>query len=178
MSRGYRIRTPAPQWRTTTTTASSEDSCAMDVGVLEILPEAEMLELLRGRLAEEGWKRDADGGMSRSFGQVSARLTPDGRSVEAKVVATREVSARGVTDAEAKAQLRGAEKAAEAELARTASARLQAAEGDIRAAVQGALQKVYVEALQRKAAALGSVESVQETRGADGELELTIKVRV
>ena len=42
----------------------------------------------------------------------------------------------------------------------------------------GGLQKVYVEALQRKAASLGQVESVHEGRGDDGELELTIKVRV
>ena len=44
--------------------------------------------------------------------------------------------------------------------------------------LETALQKVYVEALQRKAAAMGQGESVHEGRGADGELELTIRVRV
>ena len=67
---------------------------------------------------------------------------------------------------------------AEKELARVIGERLGAAEGDIRESVQAALQKVYVEALQRKAASLGEIESMQESRGADGELELTIKVRV
>lgn len=178
MSRGYRIRWPVPQWRNTSATVESADACTMDVGLLEILPEAEMVALLRARLAEDGWKREDDGSMSRRIGEVAVRLAPDGRSVEATASAAREVSARGTSDADAKSQLARASQAAKDELSRTAAARLTAAEGDVRAAVQGALQRVYVEALQRKAAALGEVESMQETRGADGELELTIKVRV
>ena len=37
---------------------------------------------------------------------------------------------------------------------------------------------MYVRALKLRAARLGVVESVDERVGADGELELTIKVRV
>jgi hypothetical protein len=40
-----------------------------------------------------------------------------------------------------------------------------------------AIQRVYVEALKRKAASMGEVESLHETRGSDGEYEVTIKVR-
>lgn len=178
MSRGYRIRWPQPAWKDASTRVASEDAVCMDIGVLEILPEAEMLALLRAQLERDGWTKGKDGGLSKTFGEVTAELSPDGASLTARAAASRDVSARGTTDAEAQAKLGRASESAEKELARKVAERLDRAEGDVRAAVQEALQKVYVEALQRKAASLGEVESVQEVRGADGELELTIKVRV
>ena len=51
MSRGYRVRLPEPTWRNATTRVSSSDAMAMDVGLLEILPEAAMVA--RGLLADE-----------------------------------------------------------------------------------------------------------------------------
>ena len=100
------------------------------------------------------------------------------RTLTARATVAREVTARGTTEAEAQAKLGRAQEAASKELDKKVAERLDAAEGEVRAAVQAALQKVYVEALQRKAASLGEIESMQEVRGADGELELTIKVRV
>ena len=178
MSRGYRVRLPVPSWRNTTTRVERSDALALDVGLLAILSEGEMTELLRERLAEDGWSRAADGSMRRSFGEVSVELAADGRTVTARATAGKEVKVRAISETEANERLARAAKSAESELSREAAEQLGAAEADIRAALQGALQKVYVEALQRKAASLGQVESVHEGRGADGELELTIKVRV
>ena len=90
----------------------------------------------------------------------------------------KDVKVRATSEAEAAERLARASRTAEGQLSRAAAEQLGAAEADIRAALQAALQKVYVEALQRKAASLGQIESVHEGRGADGELELTIKVRV
>lgn len=178
MSRGYRVRWPEPVWKDVSAKVASEDAICMDVGVLEILPEAEMVALLRAELERAGWSKGQDGSLSRSFGEVTAELAPDGRTLTARATAAREVTARGTTEAEARNRLGRAEETAEKELGKAVAERLDRAEGDVRAAVQAALQRVYVEALQRKAASLGEVESMQETRGADGELELTIKVRV
>ncbi len=178
MSRGYRVRMPEPVWRNVSSRVESVDAIAMDVGLLEILPEAAMVELLRERLADDGWARGADGAMTRSFGEVVVTLEPDGRSVTARASAAREVQVKGVSEADAATKLERASKAEERDLARTVAQRLGAAEAEIRATLQGALQKVYVEALQRKAASMGQIESVHEGRGDDGELELTIKVRV
>jgi regulator of protease activity HflC (stomatin/prohibitin superfamily) len=178
MSRGYRVRLPEPTWRNSTTRVASSDAMAMDVGLLEILPEAAMAGLLRERLAEDGWSKGQDGVMRRSFGAVEAELSADGRTITARSTVTRDVKVRATSEAQAADLLARASRSAEGQLSREAAEQLGAAEADIRAALQGALQKVYVEALQRKAASLGQVESVHEGRGADGELELTIKVRV
>lgn len=181
MSRGYRVRMGAPVWRPSydaTGKVESSDAFTLDVGMLEILPEAEMTALLRERLAEDGWARDASGAMTRAFGELQVTLSPDGRTVTAEVTVRREVKARGKSEADAQNKLVQASKRAEREIAREAARVLGAAEADIRAGLQAALQKVYVEALKRKAAAMGAIESVHEGRGADGELELTIKVRV
>lgn len=178
MSRGYRIRWPQPAWKDASTRVASEDAVCMDIGVLEILSEEEMLALLRAQLEKDGWSKGQDGALSRSFGEVTAELSPDGKSLTARAKAARDVSARGTTDAEAQSKLGRASDSARAELDKKVAERLDKAEGDVRAAMQGALQRVYVEALQRKAASLGEIESMQEVRGQDGELELTIKVRV
>lgn len=178
MSRGYRVRVPEPTWRNTTTRVEQSDALALDVGMLSILAEGEMTELLRERLVEDGWSREADGSLRRQFGDVSVELAPDGRTVTARASAGKDVTVKATSEVEANDKLARAAKSAERELTRAAAERLGAAEADIRAALQAALQKVYVEALQRKAAAMGQIESVHEGRGNDGELELTIKVRV
>lgn len=182
MSRGYRVRMPQPTWRNVSTRLESVDAIAMDVGLLEILPEGAMLELLRERLAEDGWQKGADGKLTRRFGspgsEVEAELSADGRSVTVRGSAAREVKARGESEADAAARLERLRKGAEKELAKQAAQQVVAAEPTVRAALQAALQRVYVEALQRKAASLGQIESVHEGRSDDGELELTIKVRV
>jgi hypothetical protein len=178
MSRGYRISYPVPTWRNVSAHVESADAVAMDVGLLDILPEAEMLALLRTRLRDDGWSQAGDGGLSRRFGDVTAELAPDGRTVTVRAVAARGVEARGTDDAQANSRLEQAKRDAQRDLAKTVGKKLIAAEADVRASVQTALQKVYVEALKRKAASLGEIEGMQETRGADGELELTIKVRV
>ncbi len=182
MSRGYRVRVPEPTWRNTTTRVEQSDALALDVGMLSILSEGEMTEMLRERLVEDGWSREGDGSLRRTFGkeggEVSVELAPDGRTVTARASAGKDVTVKATSEVEANDKLARAAKSAERELTRAAAERLGAAEADIRAALQAALQKVYVEALQRKAAAMGQIESVHEGRGDDGELELTIKVRV
>lgn len=178
MSRGYRIAYPAPVWRNVSTQVEGSDAVAMDVGLLDILPEADMLDLLRARLRDAGWATGDHGALTRRFGDVVAELAPDGRTITVRVALKRDVSARGSDDAEANARLEQAKQKASSEIAKALSQKVIAAEADVRAEVQAALQKVYVEALKRKAASLGEIEGMQESRGADGELELTIKVRV
>lgn len=178
MSRGYRIAYPAPVWRNVSTSVEGTDAVAMDVGLLDILPEAEMLDLLRARLRESGWAVGDGGALTRKLGEVVAELAPDGRTITVRVALKRDVTARGSDDAQANARLEQAKADATRAIARELSQKVIAAEADVRAEVQAALQKVYVEALKKKAASLGEIEGMQESRGADGELELTIKVRV
>jgi hypothetical protein len=169
---------PVRQFQDATTRVESTDAIEMDVGVLEILPEAAMADLLRQRLAEDGWSKGQDGSMSRSIGEVTVTLSPDARTVTARATVARDVKVRVQTDADSTAPLAKASERAKREVEQAVAQKLGKAEADIRAGVQAALQKVYVEALQKKAAAMGEIESMHEGRGPDGELELTIKVRV
>lgn len=183
MSRGYRIRMGMPGWRPVvshdaTKQVEATDAIEMDVGMLEILPEGAMAGLLRGELAAIGWSEGQDGSMTRSFGEVEVTLAPDGRTVTAQAKSSRKLTVRGIDEAQAAAKLARASEKAEREVAQEATRQLGAHEAEIRGELQAALQKVYVEALRRKAASMGQIESVHEGRGADGELELTIKVRV
>ena len=132
MSRGYRIRLPQPVWKDVTARVESADAISMDVAVLEILPEAEMLALLRARLEQDGWLKGQDGSLAKSFGAVTATLAPDGRTVEVKATATREIAARGKDEQEASGRLERQRGGAERELAKLIGERLGAAEGDIR----------------------------------------------
>lgn len=183
MSRGYRIRISDPNWRPVTYHDASRqvettDAIEMDVGMLEILPEGAMTALLREQLAAAGWSEEKDNSMARQFGEVAVTLSPDGRTVTVRAAASKQVTTRATSEAQAASKLDAAGKRAERDLAQEVARRLGAHEGEIRGELQAALQKVYAEALRQKAASMGQIESVHEGRGADGELELTIKVRV
>ncbi|MEZ4384996.1 MAG: hypothetical protein R3A79_26940 [Nannocystaceae bacterium] len=178
MSRGYRIRWPQPVWHSASEAIESEDGIAMDVGILEILPEAEMVALLREQLAAAGWTKAEDGAMRTTIAGVDVELSADGKTVTAKAKVGRQVSVRSTDKGELEGRLAQQGDKARRELSREVAAKVVGAEAEVREAVQGALQRVYVDALKRKAAAMGEIESVHEGQGEGGELELTIKVKV
>ena len=101
MSRGYRIRWPQPVWHSASEKIESEDGISMDVGILEILPEAEMLALLREQLAAAGWTEAGDGAMRTigiwqgSAAEQAQEMVPEGVTV---VSALHTVSAPGLAD--------------------------------------------------------------------------------
>lgn len=172
MSRGYRVT-----WVDVAGQVNARDELEVSLSLLGILSEAEMAALLRDELARAGWRKDRDGAMTRTEGDMRLRLTPDARAVVAQVEREGEVHGRGVSQNQAEAALEVAREQTRERLQRDASGTLLAREPAVRAALGEALQRVYLEALKRKAQSLGDVESVQETRGADGEYEVTIKVK-
>ncbi len=173
MSRGYRIR-----MYQATATAHSEDEFGMDLCLLDILPPQDMLALVRSELAKAGWKKTQDGGMQTTIAGATVKLTADGSRITVSTKETKQITSRGTSQAGAKSQAEASAKSAKDELARKVTKKLMEIEPEIREQVQQVLQKVYVEALQQKARTLGDVESIDERRDENGELELTIKVRV
>ncbi len=87
------------------------------------------------------------------------------------------MTGRLLSATEAQNQLKNAEVAVQERLASQATAALTAAEPDVRTRLGEVIQRVYVEALKRKAAQLGQVTGMQETTLPNGEREVTIKVR-
>jgi len=172
MSRAYRVT-----WVTVASNVNTDDTLTMNLSLLGILPEDEMAALLREELARRGWKLGEGGALTGVVQGLDASLSPDAAKVTVTARAEGDVSARGTSRDDAKAALQRAEGAARDELKAGVARRLTAAEPDLRATMGEVIQRAYVEALKRKAASMGAVESLQETRGSDGEYEVTIKVR-
>ena len=175
MSRGYRIAVPLQTARGTVT---ASDELCVDLDVLPILSEGEMRALIKDSLKEKGWREGKDGEMTKVLGDgATAVLDKDGKTVTVRLETTREVQGSGQTDQEAKASLDARSKEAEKEAKQKATQQLARAEPALRGELDDAVQKVYIEALKKKAAQMGQVESLQETKGTDGSMEITIKVR-
>jgi hypothetical protein len=172
MSRGYRIT-----WVAASRTVTTEDCVKISVSLLEILPGGEMLDLLRDELARDGWTRQDDGAMTTTVGEAEVRLEPDGKTLTLRRETTQTVNVQGTSaDDAAKRAADAAESATRIERGAIEAA-LTAAEPDVRARLNEAVQRVYLEALRKKAATLGQIESVRESTSPDGEYEVTIKVR-
>jgi DnaJ-domain-containing protein 1 len=173
MSRGYRIT-----WVTVTGQVSARDTLTVPLSLLGILPAGDMVALLRDELQRDGWTPDPSqpDALAREVAPgLVARLAPDGGAVTVTARDTRDVSAQGMDRDAATRALSSSEGATREALTAELGRRLVAVEPDLR--VGAALQRVYLEALRRKAASLGQVESVQEHTGPDGQVEVTIKVR-
>jgi hypothetical protein len=172
MSRGYRI-----QWATASRTVKSSDQITLQVGFLGILPEAEMRGLLRDELERDGWKGRSGGALATEIDGIAVELDADGKTVTARAAGERVVEGRAETAAAAEQRAEGRVGQAERALTRELGQRLARAEPDLRAALEAAVQRVYVEALKRKAASFGAVESCSESTDADGTHEVRIVVR-
>ena len=90
---------------------------------------------------------------------------------------TKTVTGTGNTKSVADQAAAAQAKRAEQDLKRTATTSLASAEGDVRARLEAVVQKVYATALEEKARSMGQLESMQRTVGADGTVELVLKIR-
>jgi len=176
VSRAYRVEVvPLHSARAD---VEQSDTVCVDVALLPILGEQPMRQLLLDELGRDGWTPTDDGGRQKDWGDgMVATVGADGRSVTVTATQQRAVGGGGATQAAAEANAAHNAQRAAVDVKREATERLARAEGDVRAAVEAAVQRVYVEALQQKARALGYVESMQRHEGADGSVEITIKVR-
>ena len=173
MSRAYRVT-----WVSAARTVTAKDTLSVELSLLGILPDGEMQELLQQELSRDGWsKSKKDGAMEKKLGEVTARLSPDGKSVAATVEARRELEARGTSKGEAEKSLDAAESRAKSSLGAEAVAKLSQVEPELRQKLGEVVQRVYLEALKKKAASLGQIESIQQQSRPDGEYEVTIKIK-
>jgi hypothetical protein len=172
MSRGYVVN-----WVTVRNTINAGDKVEIDVELLGIIAEGAMTSLLQQELERDGWKRQSDGTMVLEKGGVRASLDKDCKKITVTLDKQREVMARGISDQEAKKALEGVASQTKEALKRELVKELSKVEGDIREGVDKAIQRVYVEALKKKAASIGTIEGMQESRREDGEYEITIRVR-
>ena len=172
MSRAYRI-----QWKTASRRVTSQDEISIDVALLGILSEEEMKALLDAELSKEGWTKEK-GKLVRRFGDARAEIDAERKTVKIVLEVEREATGRGTTKDEAQNKADEQAQNLKKQLDREVTAELAGSEASVRENLQGALQKVYVTALEAKARKMGDVESIDRRENEEGELELVIKVKV
>lgn len=189
MSRAYRISIRESARRT----IRGEDSVGTCLELLEILPREAMLGLLRDELVGRGFALEGDRlvrkgaglaiGVDPSTGEVEVRSE---ECAEVELSAERQAwadddfpGARDRAEASARDGLRRdleAQAEGQAEDARRrATERLEAALGDLRAELDGAVNRVTAEALKRKAAQLGRIKEMAEDPQA-GSLTIVLEI--
>ncbi len=174
-----------------TDTVHVEDRVEIAVRMLPLLAGDAMGVTLREVLAAQGWEAQADGTMTRVFGEVTASLDAAATTVTVRRAGDVTVTASGsatVRDGDEKKALAKANSAAERALEqerKRAEAKIEAdnaaaltkEEPAVRAALQEALNRVYRRALEERARQLGEVESVDERGDVRGGYEVTVVVK-
>lgn len=177
------------------TDVAADDAIEIDVRLLPIIDETALGELLREELVRRGWSRGEDGSLTKRFGEATATLpagsgtitlaiegatsvsvdaTEEGRGPEGDAAVEQAVQDRAQKTAERRLDV--AAQNARRSLEQRNASELLAAEPDLRKDVNDAVNATTKRALERRAAALGTIESVKENNEGDG-YELTITVR-
>ena len=172
------------------------DSVSYPISLTQLLPEEDMKALLRATLEADGWEplKDKPNVLIQIHGEEQWTLDLDTMELTATLESESEVSANvnvtGSAESErtaqevAKRRLRekaeavgqSIEESGRRELQERVTAELAKGEEDRMRAMNEVLQRVYAEALKRKAGQLGEVLEVQEGTNQDGNYELVIRV--
>jgi hypothetical protein len=186
MSRAYRIAVKESLARH----VQVEDGVSSSLELLPILEKERMRELLAAELAQKGFVREGQVATRRQDGEVSVRVDLDTGAVEiaaeghaelelsterTAVVAdandpARTEALKAVARQALEREAKGEEERLRAEVTRRLEGTLQ----DLRAELDGVVNRVTAGALKARAAELGEIEAIHE----DASGNLTIKVRV
>lgn len=175
---------------------TSHDHVEVPLRVLPILERRALDDLVRDELAARGWEREPDGSLAKQFGDAVATLPAGASAIRLAVVEEGRVSvsvsekvsiAEGDEAARARANARADEKvaaklalAAEQARARLVQENIEKLQKEYEAVREEAatvVNTVTRRALEQRARAIGAIESLTESRGADGGYELSITVK-
>ncbi|MEZ4407189.1 MAG: hypothetical protein R3A52_12005 [Polyangiales bacterium] len=176
MSKTYRVKLGA---------VTGESSDRRKVVCPKLVPE--MGEILGEALTRRGWVVDAESKRAtKRDGAVTASLDLDDPTLELRASLSEEVIGQSyepndndaLGTAKAKADAEAQRIVATKRVKRAAESLIASREAGVRDDVLGAVKEALVEALKRKAATLGRVESVVQGTDAQGRAVTTIKVEV
>lgn len=173
------------------------DHADLEIRVLPILPRERIDEIIRQHLREHGWEEQPDGSLHKQIGDAIAVLPPDSSTIRVTLSDETSVSvsakarnlvavgeeAQGQSAVEAKAaaeaerKLAAASEEAKRALEAKTADRLLKAWHEVRAEIDEVVNATTKQALQQRASELGSIESLEEGRDANGGYEVTITVR-
>ena len=174
--------------------------------LMEILSPAEMKELFRDALIEQGWKcsepvEAVEAGTTKGTARKTASLSMeiegiqcdfDEENCEIRAILVEEISVEQSVTAdsddntvlkeariqEGKRQQKQKLDTAKIDKARQLTAQLLSIESQVKAQIDLASHHAHAEALNIKAARLGDIQSTQSSVNAEGTLEVTIHVQM
>lgn len=188
MSRAYRIKVRESVRRV----VRAEDHVSCELEILEILPGEQMAAVLADELAKQGFKRNGDVANRKANGTtIAVDLKTGGVTVRAEKETELNIEGEktGIayeesgTRSDAAAHIRTALRKELEEQARAKSAELQkqitdsleAQLNDLRAELEGAVNRATAQALKQKAAQLGQIKTITEDPAA-GTLTIVVEV--
>ena len=138
----------------------------------------EMKNILREELKKKGWSETKDGELETHKDGATIRLSKDGDMVEISMQIKKKESVTSDTDYKNKEKeiVEKAKAASEEKLKKELVKKLIKVEEDVKVSLDDAINKTLVEALKRKAASMGNIESITEGRDSNGNPETVIKV--
>ena len=173
----------------------ASDSISYPLELTQILPDADLREILRGVLENDSWIEtspnvftktgSAGEDISISLEEMCATAT-----LHEESEVTTEVEAEGYAESWKRARRDAAEtlrerttavgdqieESGEKELQKRVTDKLSESEEERSLTLNSVLQQVYAEALKRKAGQLGDILEIAESKGEGGEYELVIRV--
>lgn len=172
------------------------DHIEIAVRLLPILDEGTLDGMVRDALERRGWTRQPDGAMTRQLGEVTTTLPPGSATIRLSVERSTEIQASATESGTAKEEDTAAQDEIEAKARRKAEAQLdkarraaawrqtqennealERAAEELRGELDALVNEVTRAALERRAASLGQIESVNERRDGDGRYEVSIVVK-
>lgn len=161
--------------------ATACDNGQVRINTLPIIGRAEMDDLLRDQLGQDGWTKEADGSFTKQVEGESVKISPD--LTEAEIIVSAKEAGTAVSDTDYNQERHNrivakTRSAHEARLQERVTKKIMKVEEALKPEIDETIRKVYVEALKRKAASMGNVESVQEGTDAQGRKEVTIRVAI
>lgn len=174
-------------------TIKAGDKTSTKVDVKNICPEAEMEDILRKNLENEGWEKTGENEYEKEVEGVNHKWDVKTGKVEASLEEEEEVTekvkvkSRGYNNDSAREQAKKDLKAKEDEtrkkisnkekaLQKKISKRLAESESSRNEEVNKVLQGTYKDAIKRKARRMGRVTSEVESKTAEGGYELDITI--
>lgn len=189
MSRAYRITVRESLQKD----LSASDEVCSNLEILEILPQEQMADLLRGELQGRGFE-DVGGKLVRTENGVTVTVDPKSGDVGVKAEAADSIELKaerddwGYDDAgpgeemirrraqeHLKLDLERRASQQQAQLQSEATEKLEGAMEDVRKELGQAINRVTAEALKKKAASIGQIKQMTEDP-ASGSLTITVEV--
>ena len=166
-----------------------EQKGSWKTSLMDLLSASEMLALLKEELIQQGWQ-EIEGKLITDINGIQCELSADGSEVQAHLHSEVSVGHTVIGDSDDSHQLKQARlqqglieqndklQKEEQKSNRQLTEQLLGIETEVKGVIDKATHQAHAKALEIKASRLGEIKSIQSSHGVDGELEISIHVKL